>query len=258
MAGMAELVPVSLLITLQFPEHLVDRLRAVSPRLKIHVHPVRSASEIPTGLLMDVEILYTSKVLPEPEAVPNLRWIQFHFAGIDHVAEAPLVRSGVAVTTLSGAAVSQMVEFALMAILAMGRRLPLMMSDKAQKHWAEDRFDRFEPKELRGSTVGIIGYGSVGREVARVCRAMGAKVLATKRDLKRLEDTGYMPEGQGDQGAEIVERLYPPQALRSMASLCDFLVVTVPLTIETRGIVDKRVLLSLKPASFLIDLSRTR
>ncbi|HLC05186.1 MAG TPA: D-2-hydroxyacid dehydrogenase [Anaerolineales bacterium] len=256
MAGMAELVPVSLLITLQFPEHLVDRLRAVSPRLKIHVHPVRSASEIPTGLLMDVEILYTSKVLPEPEAVPNLRWIQFHFAGIDHVAEAPLVRSGVAVTTLSGAAVSQMVEFALMAILAMGRRLPLMMSDKAQKHWAEDRFDRFEPKELRGSTVGIIGYGSVGREVARVCRAMGAKVLATKRDLKRLEDTGYMPEGQGDQGAEIVERLYPPQALRSMASLCDFLVVTVPLTVETRGIVDKRVLLSLKPASFLIDLSR--
>jgi phosphoglycerate dehydrogenase-like enzyme len=205
---------------------------------------------------MDVEILYTSKVLPEPEAVPNLRWIQFHFAGIDHVAEAPLVRSGVAVTTLSGAAVSQMVEFALMAILAMGRRLPLMMSDKAQKHWAEDRFDRFEPKELRGSTVGIIGYGSVGREVARVCRAMGAKVLATKRDLKRLEDTGYMPEGQGDQGAEIVERLYPPQALRSMASLCDFLVVTVPLTVETRGIVDKRVLLSLKPASFLIDLSR--
>lgn len=256
MAGMVELAPVSLLITLQYPEHLVERLRAVSPRLKIHVHPVRSASEIPTGVLMDVEVLYTSKILPEPEAVPNLRWIQFHYAGIDHVADDPLVRSGVTVTTLSGAAVSQMVEFAMMAMLAMGRRLPLMMSDKAEKRWAEDRFDRFEPRELRGSTVGIIGYGSVGREIARVCRAMGSKVLATKRDLKHLEDTGYMPEGQGDPGAELVERLYPPQALRSMASLCDFLVVTVPLTPETRGIVDKRVLLSLKPSSYLIDLSR--
>lgn len=256
MAHMAELAPVSLLIALQFPEHLVDRLRAVSPRLKIHVHPVRSVSEIPTGLLMDIEILYTSKALPEPEAVPNLRWIQFHFAGIDHVADSPLVRSGVTVTTLSGAAVSQMVEFAMMAILGMGRRLPLMMSDKAQKRWAEDRFDRFEPKELRGSTIGIIGYGSVGREIARVCRAMGAKVLATKRDLKHLEDTGYVPDGQGDLNAELVERLYPPQALRSMASLCDFLVVTAPLTPETRGLVDKRVLLSLKPASYLIDLSR--
>ncbi|OGO71594.1 MAG: hypothetical protein A2Z37_01380 [Chloroflexi bacterium RBG_19FT_COMBO_62_14] len=256
MAGMAELAPVSLLITLQFPEQQLERIRAVSPRLKIHMHPARSSSEIPTGLLMDVEVLYTARVLPEPEAVPNLRWIQLHFAGVDHVAEDPLIRSGVTVTTLSGAAVPQMVEFALMAILGLGRRLPLMMLDKVQKHWAEDRFERFEPRELRGSTVGIVGYGSVGREIARVCRAMGANVLATKRDLKHLDDVGYMPEELGDLGAELVERLYPPQALRSMASLCDYLVVTLPLTAETRGIVDKRVLLSLKPSAFLIDLSR--
>jgi phosphoglycerate dehydrogenase-like enzyme len=62
--------------------------------------------------------------------------------------------------------------------------------------------------------------------------------------------------GLGDPGAGLPERLYPPQALRSMAAECDFLVVTAPLTDETRGIVDRRVFQNMKPTAFLVDLSR--
>jgi phosphoglycerate dehydrogenase-like enzyme len=149
-----------------------------------------------------------------------------------------------------------MAEFALMSILALARRLPLMMIDKASKHWAEDRLHRFVPQDLRGSIVGIVGYGSIGREVARLCRAFGAGVLATKRDLKHLEDIGYTPEGLGDPQADLVDRMYPPQALRTMAEECDFLVVTVPLTRDTRGLVGEEVLGAMKSTAFLIDISR--
>jgi phosphoglycerate dehydrogenase-like enzyme len=247
---------VLVLLTLRFPDPLVERLRAVSPRLRIEVHPAGEADDLPDALLGDVEILYTARALPSPEAVPSLRWVQFHFAGIDHVADHPLLRSGIKITTLSGAAAPQVGEFVLMCILALGRRLPRMERDRQDKRWADNRFERFRPLDLHGSTVGIVGYGSVGREVGRLCRAFGAKVVATKRNLKALGDGGYTLDSRGDPAAELPDRLYPPQALRSMASLCDFLVVAVPLTQETRGLISRAVLLEMKPTACLIDVSR--
>lgn len=253
MAGMAD-IPV--LMTVEFPAPLLERLRAVSPRLKIKMHPTRKAEDLPGDALAEAEILYTARALPEPERAPNLRWIQFHYSGIDHAVEHSLLRSEVRVTTLSGAAVPQMAEFALAAMLALARRFPLMLEDKREKRWANDRFRRFEPVELRGSTVGIVGYGSIGRELARACRSLGTDVLASKRDLKQLADAGYTLPELGDREAELASRLYPPQALGSMASECDFLVVLVPLTPATRGLVNEDVLKRMKPSAFLIDVSR--
>jgi phosphoglycerate dehydrogenase-like enzyme len=247
---------VLVLMTLRFPDPLLERLRAVSPRLRIEVHPAATAEDLPEEILGDVEVLYTVRALPPPEAVPSLRWVQFHYAGVDHVADDPLLRSGVQITTLSGAAAPQMGEFVLMCILALGRRLPRMERDQAEKRWADNRFDRFRPMDLSGSTVGIVGYGSVGREVGRLCHAFGATVLATKRNLKALGDDGYRLDGRGDIGADIPDRLYPPQALKSMLSLCDFIVLTVPLTPETRGLIGRAVIQEMKPTACLIDVSR--
>lgn len=244
-----------ILITLPFPEELLERLQALSSRIKISVHPVWDPEELPAEVIGDIEVLYTSRVIPDLEDVPNLRWIQLHTAGVHRVADHPALRSEVQVTTLSGVSAPGMAEFALMAILSLGRRVLLMMEDKGAKRWAEDRVERFMPIELRGSTVGIIGYGSVGREVARVCHSFGANIVATKRDLKSLEDDDYSLEGLGDPKSELVERLYPPQAIASMASLCDYLVISVPLTSETRGLVGEKVFAMMKPRSFLIDLS---
>lgn len=248
---------VQVLITVPFPDPLVERLSSVSPRLKIHVHSARDGEVLPDDMLQETEVLYTARALPEPDRAPELRWVQFHFAGIDHVADHPLVQSDrIQVTTLSGAAVSQMTEFVFMGILALGRRLLRMLEDKSEKRWAEDRFERFSPLELRDSTVGIVGYGSVGREVARLARAFGAEVLAVKRDLMSLEQDEYMEEGLGDPKAELVNRIYPPQAVGSMADLCDFLVVCLPLTAETRGMIGSKVFEQMKEASYLIDISR--
>jgi phosphoglycerate dehydrogenase-like enzyme len=253
---MAAMADIPVLMTVDFPAPLIERLRAVSPRLKIKVQPTRKAEELPSDLMAEAEILYTARALPEPEKVPNLRWIQFHYSGIDHAVEHSLLRSEVKVTTLSGAAAPQMAEFVLAAMLALARKFPTMMDDRREKRWTEDRFRRFEPAELRGSTVGVVGYGSIGREIARLCRAFGATVLASKRDLKRLPDTGYTLADVGDREAELAARLYPPQALGSMAAECDFLVVVVPLTPATRGLLGEKVLKKLKPGAFLIDVSR--
>lgn len=247
---------VLVLMTVRFPDPLVQRIRAVSPHLRVEVHPAATAAELPGNLLGDVEILYTLRALPDPEAVPSLRWIQFHYAGVDHVADHPLLRGGAEITTLSGAAVSQMAEFVMMAILGLGRRLPRLERDRADKRWAENRFERFRPLDLEASTVGIVGYGSIGREVARLCRAFGARVLATKRDLRHPGEQGYTLEGHGDPDGDLPARLYPPQALGSMVAECDFLVVAVPLTAETRGLIGRTVFQKMKPTACLIDVSR--
>ena len=253
---MASMADIPVLITVDMPDALLDRLRAVSPHIEIDLLPTGDASDFSEEQLGEMEVLYTRQALPEPEQVPNLRWIQFHWSGIDAFVDQSLLRSEMIVTTLSGAAVPQVAEFALTMMMSLGHHMPNMMEDQREKVWADNRFTRFRPQELRGSTVGIVGYGNIGREIARVCQALGAQVLATKRDLKTLDAGGYVLKGLGDSQADIPERLYPPQALPSMASECDFLVLTVPLTPETRGLVNAKVFESMKDTAYLIDVSR--
>ncbi len=253
---MVHMDEILVLITVSFPEEMMERIRALSPRLNVVLDPVSDLEDLQEELLPDVEILYTTSLLPDPEDVPKLKWIQINYAGIDHLTGHSILNSDVRVTTLSGVASSVMTEYVLMAILGLGHKLPLLLEDKSEKNWAEDNDKKFRPFELRGSTVGIVGYGSIGRGIARACKSLGASVLAAKRDLKALKDEGYQIEGIGDPEAELVDRIYPPQAIGSMAELCDFLVITLPLTRETRGFVDESVFSRMKSSSFLIDVSR--
>jgi phosphoglycerate dehydrogenase-like enzyme len=181
---------VNVLMTVSFPEALIERLRAVSPRLQIRSAPARNSEDLPAAALQEAEVLYTARLLPDPEQVPELR------------------------------------------------------------------FERYAPQMLRGSTIGIVGYGSVGRELARICRPLGATVLATKRDLKSPDDDDYMQAGMGDPHAEFPDRLYPPEAIGSMLAKCDFVVITIPLTSKTRGLINAKVLKRMQPSAFLIDVSR--
>ena len=249
--------PVEVLITLPFTESQVARLRSVSPRLKINLIRARKPEEVPAETWANVEVLYTNRVLPAPEQAPRLRWIQFHWAGMDHALDAPiLLKPEVTATTLSGAAASQVAEYALMMLLSLGHRLPDMFATQKRGEWPKDRWERFNPRELRDSIVGIVGYGSIGRQVARLLQPFGARVLAVKRDVMRPEDTGYTPEGWGDPAGDMVLRLYPPEALRSMFKECDFVVVAAPLTAQTRGMVNAEALSALRPTAFLVDVSR--
>jgi len=247
---------IHLLLTVAFPPALIERLQAISPRLKMTTHPTSDAEDLPEDLLQEIEILYTLSALPDADLVPNLRWIQAHYSGVDHIIGHPLLSSDLMITTMSGVSAPELAELTLMFILTLAHRILKITQSTPEERWAPGRLKRYQPQELRGSTVGIVGYGSVGREIARLCQTFGASVLATKRDLKHLSDDGYSLEGLGDPESEIPDRIYPPQALRSMVSLCDFVVVTLPLTQETQGIYDEAVFEAMKPSAYLIDISR--
>jgi phosphoglycerate dehydrogenase-like enzyme len=245
------------LITIPFSEEEIQVLREVSPRLRLNIFPVNEVREIPAEVWARTEVLYTDRVLPLPEQVPALRWLQFHFTGIDFAADAPILqKSNVMATTLSGAAAPQMSELALAMMLALGHRLPDLAASQSKAEWPRDRWERFRPTELRHSTVGIVGYGSIGREIARLVHAIGGIVLACKRDVMHPEDTGYSIPGLGDPGGDLFQRLYPFQALRSMLKECDFVVITTPLTPETRNFFGAAELAAMKPGAYLINISR--
>jgi phosphoglycerate dehydrogenase-like enzyme len=249
--------PVDVLITVPFREELVNEVRGVSPRLRITLAKAKRPEDIPGDHWSRAEILYTDRILPAPEQAPALRWIQFHTAGIDHAIDHPILRKpDLKTTTLSGAAASKSAEYALMMMLGLGQHLPEIIAYQKRSEWPKDQYERFSPTELRGSTVGIVGYGSIGREIARLLYSFGATVLATKRNPMRPSDNGYMPEDQGDQSGDLVFRLYPSEALKSMLRECDFVVVTVPLSAHTRKMIGSEELAAFKQSAYLVDISR--
>jgi phosphoglycerate dehydrogenase-like enzyme len=244
------------LVTESLPADVLDRLQEVSPRLEFHVHPALKSEEVPAGLLARAEVLYTMRVVPRPEQAPNLKWIQFHMAGLDHLPLGLLQERGVQSTSLSGAAAPQMAEYVVMMLLALGHRLPAMVRSQTAHQWPREKWELFRPRELRGSTVGIAGYGSVGREVARLCRTFGARVLAVKHDVMNPEDRGYIVEGLGDPEGRIPARIYPPQSLHRMLGECDFVVISVPLTEGTRGWFGAEAIAAMRDGATLVDISR--
>jgi len=249
--------PINLLITIPLEEEFIQRIQSVSPLLKINQHPTRSVDEISALEWNQTEVLYTNTVIPEPDLVPNLKWIQSHWAGVEFALELPLLnKPDVKFTTLSGAAAPQMAEYVLASFLMLSHKFPEMLEHQKKSEWPKDKWEKFLPHELRGSTVGIIGYGSIGREVARLLQPFDVKILATKHNLMNTADTGYTPEGTGDPEGNLFTRLYPIEALKSMVKVCDFVVVCLPLTTKTQNLIGADVFDAMKNTAYLVDVGR--
>ena len=249
---------VHVVLMVKFAKDIQNRLEEISPRIKLHVHPARQGNDVPSRVWKNAEVLYTTNVLPPPGTETRLKWVQSHFAGVDSLLTNTFLKEhpDLVLTSTSGIHATNMAEYVLGMILAFGHHIPEMLEDQRSQEWSEERFQRFMPLELRGSTVGILGYGSIGREVTRLCKTLGATVLATKKDLKTLEDEGYRVEGTGDPEGELFDRLYPPEATAFMVKDCDFVVITLPLTASTKGSFDKAIIDAMKPGAFLINVGR--
>jgi len=249
--------PVDILIRYPLSESQIKALAALSPRVRISAHTEGDFSEVPAETIAKCEVMLTAKDIPAPDPAPNLRWIQCSYAGVDFFKDNPLLqREGFQITNLSGANAPKVAEYGLMALLALAHKLPMMVQYQEKKIWPPDRWTRFEPRELRGSTVALLGYGSIARELARLLQPFGVKILATKNNLENLDQSGYIPEGTGDPYGELFTRLYPPQALRSMLKQSDFVVVCLPLTARTQNVIGKAELNAMKPSAYLVALGR--
>jgi phosphoglycerate dehydrogenase-like enzyme len=250
--------PIHVLCTLRFTDELLDQLRAVSPRLRVMQRACHNNEEVAAALIQhpEVEVLYAFHVPAEVlNLAPSLRWVQLHSAGADHLLEHPLLRCDLPVTTTSGIHATPIAEYVFASILAHRWRVPFWTRCQREGEWPSNRWDLYARPELRSAALGIVGYGSIGREVGRLGRAFGMRVLALRRSTGTVE-AGYAIADTGDPEGTVPYRFYPPEALHDMLSQSDYVVVALPLTAATRHFIGEAELKAMKPTAYLVNIAR--
>ena len=246
---------IQVLLTEDFSDELLARLRAVSPQLAFHYQRKNLTEEI----WQDVEVLYSStSIFPDPGMAPKLRWVQLNQAGANKaLAHSFSKRPEVMITTASGVHVTQMSEYCLMMMLAFSQNLLKMFRQQQRAEWGQQSWGQFVARPLRGTTLGIVGYGSIGRELARQATSVGMRVLASKRNPMQPAMRGkFSQAGLGDPEGELPERLYPPAAIADMAAECDYLVVALPLSAHTKSTIGKTFFSAMKQEAIFINIGR--
>ncbi|MEA4811554.1 MAG: D-2-hydroxyacid dehydrogenase [Anaerolineaceae bacterium] len=247
-----------LLLTVSLQEKHLAKIKEVSTSIHLSAYSGKDADSIPTELWEKAEVLFSSgRNLPKPEMVPNLKWVQNSMAGVEPLLKSDLAhKPGLLMTSASGTMVEMMGEYTVMAMLMLAHRMPELIQLQRKKEWGSNLSKNLQPLDLRGKTVGIVGYGSIGREVARLLQPFGMQILAAKKNVMELEDDGYVPEGLGDPEGKLFTRLYPIEALKGMLSECDHVVIALPHTPETHHLFNKEIFDAMKHGAFLVNVSR--
>jgi len=247
-------VGLNVLVTMPFGESQLASLRAVSPRLSLTCEDARRAD------YSRAEILYAGVPPRDLSRAPGLKWVQLHMAGVNALRDHPLYTdTPVLLTTTSGVHAATIAEYAITVLLALAHRVPRMVEWQGKGVWPPDgeRWSLFVPTELRGSTLGIIGYGSIGRELARIAKtAFGMTVLACKRDPARHEDDGYALPGTGDPHGALPEAWFPPEEVSKLLARSDAVVMCAPLTRDTEHMIGAAELRAMKPSAYFVNVGR--
>jgi phosphoglycerate dehydrogenase-like enzyme len=193
----------------------------------------------------DADVIFSwsiaGKLLREVyDMCPYVRWVHSRAAGLDTVLFPELVESPVPLTNGSGVFSPPLGEFALGAILYFAKDFRRMIRSQEAGRW-----DPFDMPEISGRTVGILGYGDIGRAVATRVRPMGMEVLAVKRHGPPLYNMD-----------PLVARIYSPDRLIEMIERCDYIVACAPLTAETRGMIGEREFAAMKPDAVIVNIGR--
>jgi phosphoglycerate dehydrogenase-like enzyme len=171
---------------------------------------------------------------------PRLKWLHVFNAGVDHPIYTEILERGVRLTTSTGTTAVPIAQTAIMGLLALARGFPRWLEAQRDHRWDPER--KAPPRDLQGQTVLILGVGKIGFEIARLARALGLKVVGVRRSPRRADDP--------------VDELHPPAALRGLVPRCDWLIITCPLTRETRGIIDAGLIAALPRGARIINVAR--
>jgi D-2-hydroxyacid dehydrogenase (NADP+) len=173
------------------------------------------------------------------QRAPRLKWIQMMSAGVDRLRDTDIWRSKVMITGVSGIHATPIGEFILQFMLMFAKGAPQCFQMKQKREWR-----RFPPTTLRGRTVGIVGLGHIGREAARLSKAFGMKVIATRRSAKKAGT------------ARHVDRLLPAGQLPVLLKESDFVVIATPHTSETHHLIGEKELNMMKSTAYIINIAR--
>jgi phosphoglycerate dehydrogenase-like enzyme len=218
-----------------------QRILQVVP--ETHLVPV-SAEGIADEPLDEVEVLLRGWTLGGDQLdrfvgrAPKLRWIHSVSVGVESVL-TPCVRlRGLTVTNGRRVFDRPIAEYVLTMILAVCRRLPQLLDLQRERTWQP-----LEALEVRETTVGLVGLGGIGCEIARLLKPLGPRIVALRR----------RPEAGSIDGVEL---LGGAEALPKLLSQSDFVILAVPLTAGTTAFIDDEALAFMKPRSWLINISR--
>ena len=221
-------------------EHLA-RIAAVAPGSRIVTVSLEGLAD---SDLSDVEVLLRG---PMPQGIfdrllsrcPRLMWVHSATAGVERVLTPAALERGIAITNARGVFSDPIAEYVLMMILAVSRRLPLLLELQRERTWQP-----LEGREMADITVGVVGLGSIGTRVAELALTFGSRVIATRRQPGA-------PEG-------LVGRLevLAHDKLPELMSQSDFIVLALPLTSDTEGMFDGPLLAKAKSGAWLINVAR--
>ncbi len=221
------------------------------PVEKEHIRQIQAA--IPDAEIVDAgqeriaEALFEADIFCGHAKVPvdwdgvvrqgRLRWIQSSAAGMDHCLVPSVIASDVIVTSASGVLADQVAEHTIALVTAWCRRLPAFFLAQQQRD-----FTRLPTRDLHRSTVGIVGFGGVGRRLARLLSMFRTRILAT--DMFPIDKPDY------------VESLWPTEYLDKLLSESDIVVLALPLNNMTRRIINAEALARMKRSSLLVNVAR--
>ena len=185
----------------------------------------------------EMDAMFAWKFPPELLAeAPRLRWIQSTGAGVDHIIAARPLPEGVVVTRMVDIFGPAMAEYVLGYLFAATLQVPRIVKAQQAKRW-----DPFAPPLLRGRTAVVVGLGSIGREVCRTLRAAGLRVVGVSRSGR---------------ATDAADETLPAARLDEALPRADCLVLVVPLTDESHGLVDARRLALLPRHAWLVNIGR--
>lgn len=207
--------------------------------VKNSVITVASNKNLTDEMLANAEIIFGS---PKPEDIKkavNLRWLQLPSAGADGFTSKDIyVNNDIVLTNCSGVFGLPIAEHVFAMILSYNRNLHEYFRLKQEKKWNMIK----ETRDFYGSTIGVIGFGDIGKEVAKRGKALGARVLVVKRN----------PSSKPD----YVDELYMTEDIDEVLKQSDYIVLTLPATDKTRGIISEDRLKMMKPDAFLVNIGR--
>jgi phosphoglycerate dehydrogenase-like enzyme len=201
------------------------------------------------GPIDDVEVLLHGFLAADAyerllARAPHLRWVHSAAAGVERLMTPAGRTRGLTITNARGVFSRPIAEYVLMMVLAVNRRLPQLLELASERTWQP-----LEGRELRDTTLGIVGFGSIGRAIAELAAPSEPRILAMRRSGGPRPGEGPLPPG--------VE-LGGPETFGDVVAAADFVILALPLTPETEDLVDDRVLALMKRSAWLVNVARGR
>jgi phosphoglycerate dehydrogenase-like enzyme len=251
----------TLLVTLPFDlfEESYTRLRGLQPGLEIFHYKTKDVDIVPPEIWAKATVHLTLYLFPQRrEQVPRLKWVHLYSGGINQAIDAPLLHDKEIIWTRNGGVhAPQIAEWVIGMLLAYYRQIPTILKWQESGTWrAQDYVSR---GDLLGKSMGILGYGAIGRHTARIAAACGMRIIVYTLHEKstpeqRKSDT-FTPKHTGDPKGEIPEEWHSGDLDQFLSRNIDVLVISLPSTDKTRQSIGKEQFAKLK-GSYVVNIAR--